>query len=316
MSNHSNTVRAWVNAYLAERRQAGCTMRVIGSQLENFARFARHRRHRGPITAALALAWAAGSRRPGERTAAMRLAQLHPFAQFCHRLDPRNEVPPAEFFGPAFRRRIPHIYSISEIRSLLLAAAQLSPCGRLRADSLSTFFGLLAATGLRVSEALALERQDVNLVTGLLHIRDGKFHKARYVPVHASTIRALQRYATRRDGILKCPASQRFFLTDQAQPLTVSVVHHAFVRIRKQLRWRSRGGHAAPRIHDLRFTFICRRLERWYAQNLDVDHLILSLCTYVGHVNVTSTYWYLTATPELMRLAARRLRRAAQRSRL
>lgn len=313
MSNNNTTVRARVNAYLAERRQAGCTMRVIGSQLASFARFAQRRHHRGPLTAALALAWAEGSRRPGERTAAMRLAQLRPFAQFCHRLDPRNEIPPAEFFGPAFRRRIPHIYSTPEIRSLL-AAARLSPCGRLRADSLCTFFGLLAATGLRVSEALALERRDVNFATGLLHIRDGKFHKARYVPLHASAIRALQRYATKRDGTVACPASQRFFLTDQAQPLTLSLVHQAFVRIRKQLRWRSRGGHAAPRIHDLRFTFICRRLERWYAQNLDVDRLILSLCTYVGHVNVTSTYWYLTATPELMRLAARRLRRAAVRS--
>lgn len=311
--SHANTIHQRVDAYLAERRQAGCNMRIIGSQLRGFARFAEERGHRGPLTCALALAWAQASKSPGQSAAAARLAQLHPFTRFCHRLDPRNEIPPAEFFGPAFRRRTPHIYSTAEIRSLVTTAARLRAGGRLRADSFATLFGLLAATGLRVSEALALERRDVNFEGSLLHIREAKFHKMRYVPLHSSTTRALQHYAARRDRLIACPECQKFFLTDEGKPLTSSVVQHAFIRIRKQLGWRSRGGHAAPRVHDLRFSFICRRLERWYAQNIDVDRVILSLCTYVGHVNVTSTYWYLTATPKLMSLAARRLRRAAAR---
>src|SRR6185437_4123092 len=311
--NNVNTIRERVNAYLAERRQAGCNMRIIGSQLSSFARFAQKRGHRGPLSCALALAWAQASKSPGQSAAAARLAQLHPFTRFCHRLDPRNEIPPAAFFGPAFRRRIPHLYSAAEIRSLVTTAAQLRSGGGLRADSISTLFGLLAAACLRVSEALALERRDVNFEKSLLHIREAKFHKMRYVPLHSSSTRALQHYAIRRDGLVSGPQCQKFFLTDEGRGLTLSMVRYAFIRIRKQLGWRSRGGHAAPRVHDLRFTFICRRLERWYAQKIDVDRVILSLCTYVGHVNITSTYWYLTATPKLMRLAARRLRRVAER---
>jgi len=314
--SHSSTILEKVHAYLAERRQAGCTMHVVGSQLKSFVRFAQTRAHRGPLTCALLLAWAQASRRPRERTAAARLTQIRPFAQFCHRLDPRDEIPPAEFFGPGHRHRTPHIYSAAELRALLAAAAQWPPRGCLRADSYSTLFGLLAATGLRLSEALALERHDVDFERGLIHVREGKFHKTRYVPLHASTIRALHRYADRCEHAISFPAAQKFFLTDQGLPLALRSVQFAFERIREQLGWIPRGGHAAPRIHDLRFTFICRRLERWYAQDVDVDRVILSLCTYVGHVNVTSTYWYLTATPELMRLAARRLRRAAGRSSL
>ncbi len=313
MSN-SSPVLEKVQAYLAERRQAGCTMHAVGSQLNSFVRFAQERGHRGPLTSDLMLAWAQASRHPREHTAAARLAQIRPFAQFCNRLDRHDEIPPAEFFGPAFRRRAPHIYSSAEIRALITTAARLSTHGRLRTDSYATLFGLLAATGLRLSEALALGSRDVDLEHGLMHVREGKFHKARYVPLHVSTTRVLQGYVDRRDRIVSSPAAQNFFLTDQGQPLAPTSVQHTFKRVRTQLGWRSRGGHAAPRIHDLRFTFICRRLEQWYAQNVDIDRVILSLCTYVGHVNVTSTYWYLTATPKLMRLAARRLRLAAGRS--
>lgn len=312
--SHSSPILEKVHAYLAERSQAGCTMRVVGSQLKSFVRFAQERGHRGPLSCGLLLAWAQASRRPGERTAAARLTQIRPFAQFCHRLDPRDEVPPAEFFGPGHRHRTPHIYSAAELRALLDAAAQWPPRGCLRADSYATLFGLLAATGLRLSEALALERRDVDFERGLIHVREGKFYKARYVPLHASTTRALQRYADRRDRAISSSATRRFFLADQGQPLALTSVQCAFKRIREQLGWRSRGSHCAPRIHDLRFTFICRRLERWYAQDVDIDRVILFLCTYVGHVNVTSTYWYLTATPELMRLAAQRLRRGLRRS--
>lgn len=310
MSASDSSVRARVNAYLRERRQAGCTLQVIGSQLHSFARFAEERSHRGPLTCALILAWAQRSRRVADKTAAGRLAQLRPFAQFCHRLDPRNQIPPAQFFGPTYRHRTPHIYSLGEIRSLLAAAAYWPPRGCLRADSYATLFGLLAATGLRLSEALGLERRDLDFTHDMLHIRDGKFHKARYVPLHSSTTGALRHYAMRRDRRIPHPITPKFFLTDDGRSLSRRSVQSVFERLREQLGWRCRGGHPAPRIHDLRFTFVCRRLERWYARDLDIDRVILSLSTYVGHVNVTSTYWYLTATPELMRLATRRFHRA------
>jgi integrase len=189
---------------------------------------------------------------------------------------------------------------------LLSAATRWPPAGGLRARSYATLFGLLAATGLRLSEALRLERRDVDLKHGLLHIRQTKFYKSRYVPLHSTTVRALRRYAKQRDVLAPHSASPTFFLSEAALPVSVHSVQHVFAKLRRKLHWRSRGGHPAPRIHDLRFTFICRRLELWYAQGLDPHRLMLHLFTYVGHVNATSTYWYLNATPGLMSLAARR----------
>jgi integrase len=304
--NAHPTMYQKVDAFLKERRQAGPALRVIGSQLKSFARFAEDRGHHGPITLDLALQWVQASQRTTVKTAAGRLAQLRPFLQFCHKLDPGSAVVRENFFGPSYQRVIPHIYTSQEIRSLIEAAARLRPAGGLRAQSYVTFFGLLASTGLRLSEALNLERRDVDLEHGVLHIREAKFHRSRYVPLHATTIRALHRYARRRDCDPLSATTSRFFVADRGRRLPVGTVRGTFDRLRLKLGWRCRGGRRAPRIHDLRFTFICRRLERWCAQGLDVDHLMLSLYTYVGHAEATSTYWYLTATPELMRLAARR----------
>jgi integrase len=307
--NAAGTIHRKVELYLKERRHAGLTLRTTGSQLRSFARFAEDRGHRGSLRLDLLLAWAQASARPTARTAAGRLAQLQPFAQFCHRLDPASAVVPGNLLGGCYRHVTPHIYTRQEIRSLMQALRCWRPAGCLRAESYATFFGLLAATGLRLSEGLSLERPDVDFDRGLLLIREGKFHKSRYVPLHASTVRALRRYARRRDGYPLSASTSRFFVADRGRPLTVSAVRYAFDQLRQRLGWHCRGGRPAPRIHDLRFTFICRRLERWYAQGADIDQRMLSLCTYVGHVNPTSTYWYLTGTPELMRLAARRFRR-------
>ena len=262
--NAQGTILQRVEAYLKERRQAGLAMRVIGSQLRSFARFAEDRGHRGPLTLDLALGWILASRRPSSLTAAGRLEQLRPFTQFCHRLDPQSAIVPENFFGPRYRRVTPHIYTPREIRSLMAAAARWRPAGCLRAQSYATLFGLLAATGLRLSEALNLERRDVDLEHGVLHIREGKFHKSRYVPLHPTTIRALRRYTHRRDREALSASAPLFFVADQGRRLPVPTVRYAFDQLRQKLGWRCRGGRPAPRIHDLRFTFICRRLERWY----------------------------------------------------
>jgi len=307
--NASATMPQKVEAYLKQRRHAGLALRVIGSQLKSFARFAEDRGHRGPLSLDLVLAWAQASEQPSPRTAAGRLAQLRPFTQFCHRLDPTSVVVPGNFFGGYYRHVTPHIYTAQEIRSLMEALQRWRPAGCLRAQSYATLLGLLAATGLRLSEGLFLERCDVDFERGLLRIREAKFHKSRYVPLHASTVQALRHYASRRDRDPLSAGTPLFFVADHGRRLSISCVRYAFDELRQKLGWHCRGGRPAPRIHDLRFTFICRRLEHWYAQGADIDQLMLSLCTYVGHVNVTSTYWYLTGTPKLMRLAARRFHR-------
>jgi integrase len=302
------TMRAKVEAYLKERRQSGFKLQTSGSQLKSFVRFAQAHSHRGPLTVELALAWAQASRRRKAQTAASRLAQLRPFAQFCHRIDPADKVPPAQFFGRSYSRSTPHVYTLGEIRSLIDAAARWSS-SELRAASYATIFGLLAATGMRLSEVIGLQREDVDLKQGVLTIRETKFYASRYVPLHPSTVHALKCYIRRRDRDPLSAHAQRFFVAEHARVVTRDAVQYVFRQLRQRLKWRCRGTRRAPRIHDLRFAFICRRIERWYAQGVDVDQRMLALSTYVGHATASGTYWYLTATPRLMALAAGRFAR-------
>jgi len=206
----------------------------------------------------------------------------------------------------------PHIYEVHEIERLLAAAAQLACPKDLRGATYATLFGLLAATGLRLSEALSLTRTEVDLTGGILTLTQTKFHRARLVPLHASTTEALTQYAHLRDRAIPCPLNKAaFFLSTRGTQLDLGTVDYTFARLRRQLGWRARGQHPSPRLHDLRHTFICHRLLEWYRQGVDIDRSILSLSTYVGHTQVTDTYWYITAIPELMAIAAQRFEQLA-----
>jgi integrase len=305
--NLHDTMLSKVKAYLAFRRQAGFILSISGEQLLSFARFADHSGYRGPLTVDLASRWALANRRGLRLTAARRIEVLRSFARYCQMFDKKTEIPPVRLFGPGHRRLTPHIYTQQEISALLAAASRLSPVGGLRPITCATIFGLLSATGLRISEATALRRQDVNLKGGLLHIQRAKFGKSRLVPLHSSTTRALQRYARRRDQDPSSTATDAFFIFDHGRLARTRSLQHAFALLRRQLRWHARGGHRMPRLHDLRHTFVCRRIQRWYEEGVDVNCNLLALSTYLGHAKVTDTYWYITATPELMAIAARRL---------
>jgi integrase len=197
--NAADTLTARIDAYLASRRQAAFALLIEGQQLKRFARFADQARHRGPLTVKLAVQWASDSRGQRPLTAARRIEVLRPFASYCQQFDPATEIPPRWLFGRAHRRLTPHIFADHEIRSLLAACAQLYPPSGLRGASCAAIFGLIAATGLRISEATGLTRSDVDLKQRLLHIRRAKFGKSRWVPLHASTAGALRRYVQRRD---------------------------------------------------------------------------------------------------------------------
>jgi integrase len=302
------TIGSMVEIFLKERRQGGFNMEKAGIYLPDFARFAARTHHRGPITSALAVDWVQSTRKQSARTFAHRLTALQPFLKFWNQRDSRNELVPTGFFGRSPLHIRPHIYTTGEIRDLVDAAFRSSP-GAQRAAAYATALGLLAATGMRVSEALNLRRKDVDLSQEIITITDTKFKKSRYIALHSSVTKALERYGKLRDEDSANGHSEYFFAIS-GRPLGVGVLQNAFVRICKRLRWRSRGDHSRPRIHDLRHTFICRRIESWYSQGFDVQHLMLSLSTYVGHAKPSSTYWYLTATPRLMALAARRSRRS------
>jgi integrase len=210
-----------------------------------------------------------------------------------------------------YRRRTPHIYSDEELGALLAAARRLRPSTGLTPHTYATLFGLLACTGLRVSEALRLTRDDVDWGRGLLAVRQTKFRKSRLVPLHPSTLGVLREYADRRDRFHPCPTADAFFLTRRGTRVPLSSVQVTFWKLRKRLSWATGRGPGKPRIHDLRHTFACRRLQRWYEEGVDVDHVITALSTYLGHTSVRDTYWYLTGTPELLRLATARFERFA-----
>jgi integrase len=308
--NATNPLAVEVQEYLRDRRRLGFSLAREGTQLLAFARFADARGYDGHLDETIAVAWAQHGQ-PRRLTSARRLDLVRRFCRYRLQYDSRTEIPGTGLFGPSTRRLTPHIYDSQEIEALLSAAAQL-PCTRgVRGATYATLFGLLAAAGLRLSEALSLQRGDVDLANNLLTLKKTKFARLRVVPLHPSTTHALANYASVRDRAMPAPLqAEMFFLSAGGRKLNDRTVEYTFARLRKQLGWKARGHHAAPRLHDLRHTFICNRLLAWYREGVDVNSAILALSTYVGHMQVTDTYWYLTGIPELMTIAAQRFERS------
>ena len=302
----TSTMVSLVEDYLAVRRQLGFALKITGEQLFAFARFADKSGHRGPVTFDLAVRWAQASPCPTTLTSARRFEVLRPFLTYRSQFDAGTAIVPPNFFGPAHRRLVPHIYTEQEVAMLLQTTDDLLPTDGLRPMTYRTLFGLLAATGLRISEALHLQPQDVDLVHGILIVRQTKFRKSRLVPLHSTTVAALKRYLEAQQRRLGGQKADTFFVSDRGKRLPTRTVHGTFEKLRARLRWIARGGHAVPRIHDLRHTFICRSLLDCYQRNQLPDHIVDTLSTYVGHAKATDTYWYVSSTPELMSLAAQR----------
>lgn len=296
---------ALATRYLAERRTLGFALRITGRRLLAFARYMDEHRPCDSLTIDVAVTWARMATRPSPITWARRLEIVRPFARYVRQFDPATEVPPTDLLGRAHRRLAPHIYAHEELQALLREASQLSPLDGLRPAAVATVLGLLACAGLRVSEALRLRRDDVDLDRAVIHVRDTKFCKSRLVPIHPTGIVALRHYTTRRDRGAPRATTGPFFLVDGAIPLSYSKLRTAFRRLRIRLGWES-STTRRPRIHDLRHTFACRRLLQWHEDGDDVDVHLLYLSTYLGHAKVTDTYWYLSGFPELMALVGQR----------
>ena len=308
--NNATTMRSLVESYLACRRQAGFELHIEGQQLFRFAAFADNSEHVGPLTRELATAWAICQPRNlklNRLTAARRIEVLRSFARYHQQFEAATEIPPIRLFGNAHQRKLPHIYSESEINNLLDACTNLHPVGGLRGMACRTIIGLLWATGMRVSEVTGLTCADIDLEAKLIEVRDAKFGKSRWVPIQSTVADELDRYTQQR-SLAPLPARRKnaYFISDYGRPVTTESVRYAFSLLRKQLGLQARGDHVYPRLHDIRHTFITRTLQRWQDQGTDIDKNILALSTYVGHVRVTDTYWYVTATPTLMATAAMR----------
>lgn len=298
-----------VERYLALRRAMGFELGIAGQQLMQFARFVEAA---GACVLSLEVisAWANAARNPTLLSCARRVEVIRPFARYLKQLDPAHEVPARYQFGRSHRRLTPHIFRLAEIEELLAAAARLPPTLRGCPLGYQTLIGLIACTGLRLGEALRLTLKDTDLAAGMLTVRRTKFRKTRLVALHPTAIEPLSRYRIQRNHR---PALSECFFVDRAGiALKVDHVDYVFEKLCAALDWKPRGGHRRIRITDLRHTFITGRLALWQANGSDIDHATLALSTYVGHAKVTDTYWYLTATPELMETAGSRFEAFAQ----
>jgi integrase len=295
-------------AYLAERRKLGFALDRSGSLTLAFARFADKVGHEEPLTAALVLRWAKDqAHRASPFTWGQRVNVLRPFARHLAGLEPGTAFPDGAPFGRCRRRLAPHIYTLEEIEALITAARRLPPGSGLTPATYATLFGLLAATGLRISEALRLRCGDLDAVQEQLTVRHAKFQRSRLVPLHPTASAALRSYLSVRAKHGSMDAGAPLFLcTKTGGALGYQSVRQVFRQLSAEIGLVARGGHRATRVHDLRHTFICRRVMLWHESGADIDNAMMALSTYVGHANPTDTYWYLHAVPDLMAIAGDR----------
>lgn len=298
-----------VKDYLALRRSLGFKLRSAGAALMNFASFME--RHQAlSITTRLALEWA--QQPPDAQPAhwAQRLSFVRGFARHHLAADPSTEVPPAGLLPYRPARARPYLYSHDEVRRLLEQALQL-PDGvaGLRPWTYHALLGLLSVTGLRVGEALRLRLDDVDLATGLLTVRGTKFGKSRLVPIHASTRDVLVAYMARRTKQLCGRDAVHFFVTRTGHALDGADVRRTFYSLSRQIGLRGLDDSHGPRLHDFRHRFAVETLMGWYRAGVDAERRLPVLSTYLGHVHVSDTYWYLSAHPQLMALAMARVER-------
>jgi integrase len=285
-----------IERYLAVRRATGFELMNTEYLLRSFARWAAQRGETH-IRSESAVAWASQTASVAQRDA--RLKTICLFARYLRPEDARHELPSANHFGYRKRRRVPHIYSAVEIRRLLHAASQLGPADSSQPHTYRTLIGLLAVTGLRISESLALRFSEVT-PQGLL-IHKTKFQKTRLVPLHETTAAALDRYLIRRR---ERGGGEQVFIAEDGRPLRYRDVYSTFQKVAKAAKVSGSHDHR-PRWHELRHTFAVRALEASPKGRQQVGRHLLALATYMGHVNIDATYWYLEATPELLRDIAR-----------
>jgi integrase len=303
-----NPVEQALNDYLGIRRSLGFQLQQQASCLWNFVAFLQAE-GASYITTELALRWATQPAKAHPTAWAWRLGRVRRFAIWYSATEPRTEIPPAGLLPHRYRRKPPHIYSDEEIERLLRRTQQLPSPKGLRASTFTTLFGLLAVTGMRVSEALSLDRPDVDFDRGILHIRRTKYGKSRYVLVHPSTVEALKEYADARSRLFPTSPTPAFFISERGRRIARGTARYTFAKLSQQLGLRlpAKGHGRGPRLHDMRHRFAVRTLIHWYRTGLDVERELPKLATYLGHVHVNESYWYLEAVPELLQLATDRV---------
>lgn len=300
----TSTLRDQLTDYLALRRALGYRLERPEKLLNQFLdHLERH--SESVVTVTAALDWA---QLPAEATSnwwAYRLGVVRGFVTYLHAIDPVHEVPPRGLLPQRPLRASPYLYSDTEIAALITATVTLRTA--LRRATFATLIGLLAVTGMRIGEAIGLDRDDVDLTGGRLVIRFGKFGKTRELALHPSTIDALHAYLRTRDRSAPRTGTPAFFVSTAGTRLLYCNVHNTFHRLVQHVGLQPRSGASRPRIHDLRHSFAVKTMLDAYASGEDGQTRLTLLSTWLGHVHPRHTYWYLSAAPELMALAGQRL---------
>lgn len=297
-------LRQAVADYLALRRSLGYKLNRAEKLLTQFVGYLENL-GTNTVTIDHALAWARLPRGGDSNWRSSRLSVVRGFATYLRTIDPATQVPPSDILPWRPKRATPYLYSEKEIAALIAAATSLRT--PLRIATYQTLIGLLAVTGMRVGEAIRLERGDVDLISGALTIRFTKFGKTRQLPLHPTSVAALRAYLRQRDRHEPPPTTPSVFISPAGTRLLYCNVQWTFQRLAQRAGLTPRSASCRPRLHDLRHTFAVHTLLDAYRNGCDVQEQLGVLSTYLGHVNPAGTYWYLSAAPELLALAVERL---------
>lgn len=303
----TSTLSTRTDEYLALRRSLGFKLFTGGRLLESFVAYLDEQ-GLTTVTIEAALGWATAPSGASRSWHAQRLGVVRGFAKYLQIFDTSCEVPPPELLVSPTHRTRPYLYSEAEVVALMHAARALGP--ELRAATYEAVIGLLAVTGMRGGEVIRLDRKDVDLDAGVVTVVSSKLDRTRLVPLHSSTVEALDAYARRREQLCPSPRDHSsFFLSAAGTRLVHQSFDKTFARLVRDAGVGSPppSGRGGPRPHDLRHRFAVETLVLWHRSGADVGALLPSLSTYLGHVSPASTYWYLSATPELFELASSRV---------
>lgn len=301
-----NRLRHALVDYLAVRRTLGYKLDKPAGLLDQFLAYVEQHGEEH-LRVDTMLAWARLPDGADWSWASYRLSVVRTFAVHVHAIDPVSEVPAADLLPWRRCRATPFLYSDEELSRLFTATEMLRTPHRVA--TFRTLIGLLAVTGMRVGEALALDRDDLDAVDHVLTIRLTKFGKAREVPVHPTTVEALQTYLRRRDRPRTSARTRAVLVSTAGTRLLYTNVQSTFHRLVRRAGLTPRSAACRPRLHDLRHRFAVRTVMEAYQQGHDPEHRLALLSTYLGHVDPKATYWYLSAAPELLQLASDRLER-------
>jgi integrase len=302
-----NLLSSQIEDYISYKRKLGFQIKIESQELRRFATYTVAIGYKDSLSSSIAIKWA--SLRPDYSRwyMARRLEIVRTFAKYICVFDAMAELPPKAIFGNCHGRTKPYIYTEEEIHILMKSASKLYSPDGLRAIVISTVLGLLWSSGMRPGEACRLKNDDVDLTNGLITIRNTKFSKSRILPIHKTVVIKLSEYLKVRNNFEKSFLENYFFLTTGSRKLTLRKLEYAFQVIRKSLLYETRPGiRRPPRLYDIRHTFASYTLLRWLKEGEDIDNKMLFLSTYLGHVKVSDTYWYLTGTDELLRFATKK----------